>query len=68
MFNNEKIGKDYLTIGEYFHDGGEFYSLSELLFKIESDLGYGKEDANNLIKRCVKKGFITDIGNGMYTR
>lgn len=60
--------KEFLTIGGYFDNGGETYTLEELLVKLESDLGCNQDDAKILIEKCVDRGFITDCGNGRYVR
>lgn len=59
---------DYTTIGEYFPNGGETYTIEDLLYKIETDLGYDKEESEILIEKSVEKGFITACGNNTYTR
>lgn len=38
MLNN--FSKEFLTIGEYFSNGGETYTQAELLLMLERDLGY----------------------------
>ena len=68
MLKKEEIGKDIFTIGGYFPSGGETYTTNELLFKLENDLGLDKKEANILIGKCVEQGFITECGNGVYTR
>ena len=68
MFESERSNKDFLTVGSYFPNGGEIYSTGDLLVKIENDLGYDKKEAKALIEECVKQGFITNIGDGVYTR
>lgn len=60
--------KDYIAIGEYFTNGGETYTLTELLSKIKNDLGYDQETGGILIGNCVSQGWIIDCGDGNYTR
>lgn len=62
------LKKEFLTVGEYFHDGGEIYTLEELLMKIENDSGYSAYDGKELIEKCIERGFIIDCGNNSYTR
>lgn len=62
------LKKEFLTMGGYFNNGGETYTLEELLFKLESDLGCNQDDAKILIEKCVDRGFITDCGNDIYER
>ncbi|MDR5659877.1 hypothetical protein RH915_10285 [Serpentinicella sp. ANB-PHB4] len=62
------LNKDYEATGDYFKDGGETYTIEELLIKIESDLGYGQADGEKLIKKCVERGYISDCGNNTYSR
>lgn len=61
------LRNEFLTIGDYFQNGGESYSRRELIRKIENDLGYGKEESNELINKCEERGFITFVGN-VFTR
>ena len=42
--------KAFLIVGDYFQDGGEVYSRSELSSKIGNDLGLSEEDCNKLIR------------------
>lgn len=60
--------KDIQVMGEYFLDGGEAYTLEELLQKLVIDLGYDKRRGKRLITECEVNGFITCVGNGIYTR
>lgn len=62
------LKKEFLTVGSYFQDGGESYSRSELSSKIENDLGFCKEDCNKLIRKCEERGFLTPIGDDVFTR
>jgi hypothetical protein len=62
------LRKEFLTIGNYFNNGGETYTLGELLIKIKNDLGYGQTTGEILIKKCVGRGFIIDCGSDTYTR
>lgn len=62
------LKKEFLTIGGYFNNGGETYTLEELLVKLESDLGCNQDDAKILIEKCVERGFITDCGNDIYVK
>lgn len=66
--NKNKVANDIVVVGDYFPSGGETYTLNELLLKIESDLGYDKKKANELIEICVANNFMIDCGNGSYTR
>lgn len=66
MLNN--FSKEFLTIGEYFSNGGETYTQAELLLMLERDLGYSEEEGKILIANSVKKGFIEECDNGVYTR
>ena len=60
--------KAFLIVGDYFQDGGEVYSRMELIFKIENDLGLCEEDCNKLIRKCEERGFLTPIGDDVFTR
>lgn len=60
--------KDLQTVGDYFCNGGEFYSLEELLMKIETDLGYDHNRGKRLINECVRLGIVYCVGNNEYTR
>lgn len=60
--------KDIQLIGECFQNGGETYTLEELLQKLEDSLGYDKTRAKKTITLCETQGYITNIGNGIYTR
>ncbi len=60
--------KAFLTVGDYFQDGGEVYSRMELISKIENDLGLAEEDCNKLIRQCEESGFIIHIGGDIFTR
>lgn len=62
------LKKEFLTVGEYFRDGGEAYTLDMLLLKIEKDLGCEPPEAKMLIEKCVERGFIIDCGNDKFTR
>lgn len=62
------LKNEFLLVGDYFKNGGEIYTLAELLLRIESDLGYNESDGNELIKKCVERGFIIDCGNNTFTR
>ena len=66
MLNN--FSKEFLTIGEYFSNGGETYTQAELLLMLERDLGYSEEEGKILIDNSVKYGFIVECDNGVYTR
>ena len=55
-------------MGELFANGGEHYSLEELLTEIENRLGYDKRSGKRLITECEKNGFIYKISDGFYTR
>lgn len=57
------LKNEFLTIGDYFQNGGESYSRSELITKIENDLGYSKEESDELINKCEERGFLTSVGN-----
>ena len=57
------LKNEFLTVGDYFQNGGESYSRSELITKIENDLGYSKEESNELINKCEERGFLTSVGN-----
>ena len=60
--------KAFLIVGDYFQDGGEVYSRTELVSKIENDLGLCEEDSNKLIRQCEEEGFITHLGGNIFTR
>lgn len=62
------LKEGFLKVGEYFKNGGEVFSKSELITKIENDLGYMEEDIILLLDECEKRGFITPVGNDVYTR
>ena len=64
----EFLKKEFLTVGNYFNNGGEIYKRDELLRKIETDLGLDSFDGELLIDNCVKRGFIIEIDNDIYTR
>ncbi|MBD5130097.1 MAG: hypothetical protein HDT43_09260 [Ruminococcaceae bacterium] len=68
MFDSDILSKGFLTIGSYFPDGGETYTIDELLFKIENDLGYDRNEAKALIDESVKANFMIDCGDGAFTR
>ncbi len=65
-FNFLKEG--FLKVGEYFKNGGEIYSQNELITKIENDFGYMEKDIILLLDECEKRGFITPVGNNVYTK
>ena len=56
------------TVGGYFSDGGEAYSLTELLIKLESDLGLDAREGKKLIEKCERVGFINQVDTNIYTR
>ena len=60
--------KDIQTIGNYFLNGGETYSLEELLNKIEVDLGFGEKRCKRLIKECERLGIIYCVNDDIYTK
>ena len=62
------LQKEFLTIQDYFLDGGVVLSKQELSKKLENDLGLNQEDIDELIAKCEERGFITSIGNNNYTR
>lgn len=62
------LKKEFLTVGDYFNEGGETYTKDELLISIENDLGLDKPDGEILINKCVERGFIYDCGGEIYTR
>lgn len=62
------LNKEFITIGDYFKDGGETYTLEELLLMLERDLGYSAEDGKILVRECVEQGYIVACGSGVYTR
>lgn len=61
-------GRELSTIGSYFPDGGESYSLSDLLNMIENDLGYNETEGKKLISKCESLGIIYYMGENIYTR
>ena len=62
------LQKEFLTIQDYFLDGGVVLYKEELSTKLANDLGLDQEDINELITKCEERGFITSIGNDNYTR
>ena len=70
-FWNEKefyyLKKEFLTIEKYFNNGDK-YTIKELLNMLTNDFGYSEDEGNNLISKCVERGFIIDCGNNLYTR
>ncbi len=60
--------KAFITVGDYFQSGGEFYTRDELITKIENDLGCSKQESIQLINKCEERGFITHIGGNIFTR
>lgn len=60
--------KDIQLIGECFQNGGETYTLEELLQKLVDNLGYDKMRAKRTITECEVQGYITNVGNDIYTR
>lgn len=53
---------EFLTIGDYFPNGGETYTLQEIVEKIYNDLLYEEEEADYLINKCIERGFIDSQG------
>ena len=62
------LKKEFCIVGDYFKNGGETYTINELLVKIESDLDCNENKGKYLIERCVERGYIIDCNNGFYTR
>lgn len=60
--------KEYDVIGSYFIDGGEIYHKSQLLIELSENLGIEKNEAENVIQKSVKRGFLIDVGNDFFTR
>lgn len=64
----EFLKKEFLAIGDYFQNGGEIYSRNELTTKIENDFGYSEKNINELLTKCLDRGFLILTGNNAYTR
>lgn len=62
------LQKEFLTIQDYFLDGGVVLYKEELSTKLANDLGLDQEDINELITKCEERGFITSIRKDNYTR
>lgn len=60
-----KLAKEYLQIGDYFHNG-EAYTREELLNNLEA-LGINRNQGVSLIADCIKRGFLIEF-SGIYTR
>lgn len=60
--------EDIRLIGECFQNGGETYTRDELLRKIKDELGYEESRAKRTITECEIYGYITNVGNDVYTR
>ena len=65
---NYFLKTEFLTVCGYFKNGGESYSLQELLVRLELDLGCSYKEGEALIIKCIKRGFIIDAGHDIYTR
>lgn len=60
--------EDVNILGSYFSDGGERYSLEDLLIKLENDLGYDATRGKRLISECENEGWIIRTNENEYTR
>lgn len=60
--------QDLQLIDSYFQEGGQTYTLEELLIKLENDLGYDSTASKKLITECVTLGFIYEADENIYTR
>ena len=59
---------DIQIVSNYFSDGGENYTLDELIHNIERDLWYSQTHAKKLITECKSNGWITEVDTNVYTR
>lgn len=60
--------EDIQLIGECFRNGGKTYTHQELLRKLKAELGYNESKAKRTITECELHGYITNVGNGVYTK
>lgn len=56
------------VIGDLFPNGGESYSIEELLYIIGNELGYDVRQGKKLIRDCLKVGFLIQMDETTFTR